>query len=1034
MSATSAATKPARSVPSTLLASVVVLCASAEGVLVLGEWTAAGTVPGARHLTDTLPVCAWGVLAALSVLALVRRASLERCALAALAWSFAVSVSAELPAVASSHELGDGPALAGVYLALGGLTGAWVLTTSIADARQRAIALVVFWSAANARLWGRESDRIWVLAWIALLFALGCSGAWQSLRSVWARTDRRVAWATLLLLVWIALAAALSDSPTVSATVGLRAVWGALLAGVIACSGRAGARRVWAGLLASAAAVVIVLAAGLAEAASHESFERVLASRLRLLGLHSNLVAPFFALSLCLVVAEILRARSERRLRSPRRLALFLVGAGLLCALLRSESRASALGAVLGLAGLAWCLWAPAPRRLWTVGLAGCALVGLGLAWLATPLAAPLHERLRALTFTQSALGQRYYMWSLAARDLAQHPLFGAGPNVYYLHARHAEPSFYDGTPQTLHSHSLFVGVAEGSGWIGVVLLVLVCIGTADALRRAARAAGSSLAERALAAGMFAALVALLASNAIDVGQSRNTFVPLVLWIALGFAAACRAPAVQPDAVADASASNRAGASPSASGSDADGASSGARRRAGAAAVLLVPLAVLPALSFHFAHAARAHLDDGELEAALASGRRALALWPLEPKVRLTLFAVRSAQSDGPGALAEAQALVAASPGLAAYHMLEARAELALGQPERARAAAQAALRCDPRGPDAGEASFLLAGALLRLGDRPGARDALLTGFRAEADGWRSLPQVRHPEPSGAESNSHGIAFLLGDPAHPTGSIQLDALLGALEREVRETPATQPVDKRRRMGAVVHVLRALGDPRRALAVMDEVVRETGLSTLSFDMVRIELCDELGRIDEAEAIRAESPWKNDGHIVCPWAKAMLTAGGPERIQRVIADAPLLVHSAGRDVFFDTGTLAGPLALAARIALQMGDGPRALDLLRRARYDRGTPIARLALSKAFLAQCAEIGPPKEIVFAALGEVLFDASLDTRPARDERAMLQHAKLVRRACRDNPPTPAELEPLCAPLGEAGATFLRVYRQTTGD
>lgn len=1001
-------TGPTRVSARVLLALTVATFALVEGVLVLRDWTATGTVPGARHLADTTALVAWSALAVLVLVALVRRACLERCALAALAWSFAVSVSADLPVVALSHEFCDGPALRGLYFGLGLCAGLWALSTSIADTRLCAIALIVFWSAANARLWGRESDRVWVLLWAALWLSFGCGGAWRGLGQSLAGAGRSVGWLCLLLLGWLALAAAFSDSPTISATAWLRVLWGALFAMVIAAGGRSAAGMVWGGLLAGAVAAVLVLVTGLAEAAHFSSLDRALDSRLRLLGLHSNLIAPFFALCLCVMAGELVRASSQRRLRSPRTVALLVVCGGLAFGLLRSESRASVLGLVLGLAGLAWCLWAPAPRRLWAVGIAGMVLLGTGLVYLATPLAAPLHERLRALTFTQSALGQRYYLWNLAAEVLAEHPLLGAGPNVYYLHARHAEPSFFDQTPQTLHSHSLFVGVAEGSGWIGLLLLLLVCLAACDALRRAARADGSSFEQRALAAGMLAALLAILASNSIDVGQSRNTFLPLVLWVALGVGAACLAPAV----------ADRAGVATA----------PGTRLRAWLACALLVPLVVLPALAFHSAAAARAHLQANQPARALESGQRALALWPLEPKVRLTLLAARRARSDAEGARVEARALVATCPGFAAYHMFDAQAELDCGDPERAREAAERALQCDPRGQNSGDAWFMLAGARLRLADRAGAQAALLEGLHTEAGGWRNLPQARVPRSPGSGTGISGLAFIVGEPARPVGYIELDALLTLLEEEARETFPTQPLETRRLVGRVVGLLRAQGEAQRALDLLDEFARTTKFQNLSFDLLRIGICAELGRVEEADALRQASPWGDDSHIVAAWARALLAGGGAESFERVMAAAPLLERSGGRDVFFDAGTMVGPLALAAQLALRHGDGPHAFELLRRARYDCSTPSARLSISQDFLALCAEIGPPRSIALDALGEVLYDASLDRRAARDEKAMRRRAKLLREAGRDAAPSVAELEPVCRGRGEAGATFLRIW------
>jgi hypothetical protein len=227
--------------------------------------------------------------------------------------------------------------------------------------------------------------------------------------------------------------------------------------------------------------------------------------------------------------------------------------------------------------------------------------------------------------------------------------------------------------------------------------------------------------------------------------------------------------------------------------------------------------------------------------------------------------------------------------------------------------------------------------------------------------------------------------------------------------------------------------RSAGAPDRALALLDDVERDLKFENLSFDLVRIGLCADLGRVDEAESLRASSPSKNDSRMVAGWSRTLLAAGGEERVARVMADAPLLERFEGRDLAFDAGTTANALALAAELALRRGDFAHALDLLRSARYDCLGPAARLALSHAFLTQCAEARPPRELVLAALEATLFDASLDRRSARDAAAMKTRVELVRTACGNEPPTEVEIERACRAQGEAGAAFERAYRESTG-
>ncbi|TAJ21306.1 MAG: hypothetical protein EPO68_04935 [Planctomycetota bacterium] len=997
---------PAQREPGGWFAALVALLAAVEGAWVLWEWVRAGTTPGARSLLDALPLCLLGAAALLAAFALHKRAVAERWALAALAWAFTTSVIAELPQVARAQDYCDGPWLRWVYLALGLGAGAWAVGSRNAQPRLVGIALLAFWSAANARLWGRDADRIWVLLWAALLVVLVARGPRVGFGALLAIAGRPLALAVGALLAWCAAAAALSDSPAISATAWLRVLWGVLLACAIGSGGRAALRATFGGALAAAVATALVLAVGLAEALQFNVLERVLVSRLRLLGLHSNTIAPFIAVCLCLACARLyLWWRDGRRGAAAPLAALVVVGA---CAFAqwRCESRASALGAVAGLVALAWSLWVRRPRRAWALGGAALIALAIGLAFLATPWADGLHAKLGALTQTQSALGQRYHLWSLAAQVLERHPWFGAGPNVYYLHAQFAPPTFYDFTPQVLHSHSLYVGIAEGSGWIGLLAFLVVCIGAVDLLRRAAARPDSPPREHIELAGIAAALAAVLVSNLLDVGQSRNTFAPLLLWTAIGCALAVLAPEPRVG-----------GARP-------------ARPLAFAAPLLLAAFALLPAYSFHAAAAARESAVDGDAERAIELAGRALAAWPLDPDARRVSIAMERRLGRAERALDELRVLVAARPGAAAGWLTLSRAELELGDARRAKEAAQLALRLDPRGQDAGEAAFALAGACLALAERDEAEAALLQGLRTEGSGWRDLPQIRTPSRAGPGVPAYRIAFVLGDRATPAGHVQLDDLLARIEQEMRDCIQSKPVDARRLTGRLVDVYRAVDQPERALAVIDAFTASARFTNSSFDVRRLELLAELGRVDEVDRIRTASGWKDDAHVIGVWARAQLTAGGADRIERVLREVDKLEDFATRDISFDAGSLGSALATAAQLAVQRGDPVHALEVLASARYDCASPAARLVLSQPFLALCAQLRLGRAVGLAALREVLLDASLDRALARDAKAMRNRARLLRDACAGDPPSEADVVGACAGLGAAGEAFLRAWRE----
>lgn len=994
-------------------AALIALFALAEGGWVLYEWVSAGTAPGARAWSDPFPMAACAGVLILAAVTALRRAPLERCAYAALAWAFAMSVCAELPLVAHSHEYGDGPWLRWVYLGLGSSAGIWAASGRKFDARSTGIALLVFWSAGNARLWGRDADRIWVLLWAALLLVLVARGERAGWRTVGGAFGRPLAAITLAMLAWFALATWNSDCPSLSTTAWLRVAWGALVAYAIASVGRSALGASFSGALAAAAALGLVLSVGLLEALPYTNIERVFGSRLRLLGMHSNGIGPLLGVCLCLIAARLIGVSSGTsarvaRARMPEVAGWLAISALLAFGLWRSESRASILGVFAGFATLGWCVWGRLTARIWLFGSVGLLLLALVLGLLATPLADGLHARLEALTMTQSAIGQRYYMWNLAARVLAEHPWFGAGPNVYYLHAQYAYPSFYDLTPQVMHSHSLYVGIAEGSGWLGLLLFLLLCIGSADLLRRALVAADSQPLERARIAGWAAALAVVLASSLLDVGQGRNSFVPLLSWCVPGALAAWLV-----------------------SNSSTSSAASGARAT-GAALVAFVGLCAAPALSFHATHAARTALREQRHEDTLALSSFALALWPLETDVRLPRFAAQRALGRGDLALEELRAMVAAHPSAASQYLNLAPAELELGDPLRAKQAALEALRLDPLGQDSGTAAFALAAACLRLGEREQAEAALLQGLRTEGNGWRNLPQIRVPARGSAEGFGQSVAFVLGDRAAPSAYLELDDLLAQLEQEVRRDAATRSLPARRLAGRLVELLRGLGKYERALALIDAYESASGFNNGSFSVIRLELYADLARAEDADHIRNATAWGSDGHVVAMWARAQLAAGGAERVQRVFDAAPLFESFGNRDISFDAGKLGPHLALGAQIALQRGELDHAIELLERARYDCAGPQARLGISQPFLSLCAKTTAGREAALAALRLVLADAALDAGLSRNEQAMRQRARLVREACDGDLPSEAEIDAVCRGLGAAGETFRQAWRSKT--
>jgi len=247
----------------------------------------------------------------------------------------------------------------------------------------------------------------------------------------------------------------------------------------------------------------------------------VLATRLRLLGLHPNLGVPH--LVTCLLLAAGLAFHVPPR----RRPLLLLAALPVLLALLAVRSRTGWLALGFGGALFALAHWRatrgtrfPALRFAPVVAAAGVACL---LLWPALGLGTGGRLQ-RDPSMASKAVSFRSSMWELGRATCAAAPWHGFGPGTTFVQARFAQPGVYEGLPKDDHPHNVVLAVGEALGWPGLAALALLFAGSVVRSRR----------QDALAHAAGAALLALWAANAIDLGGADATLYPALVFLLLG--------------------------------------------------------------------------------------------------------------------------------------------------------------------------------------------------------------------------------------------------------------------------------------------------------------------------------------------------------------------------------------------------------------------------------------------------------------------------------------------------------------------
>jgi putative inorganic carbon (HCO3(-)) transporter len=220
-----------------------------------------------------------------------------------------------------------------------------------------------------------------------------------------------------------------------------------------------------------------------------------------------------------------------------RRLAARVLAGAILLLVLSSLGLSLSRGAWLG-AGVAFLFMLVTireARRL--VALVGVPLAIVGIviyvyARPSTPEIKVINERAQA--FTQlSPYDSRNDVWREALREAKAHPMVGEGPGSFPVASARAGSEA--STVQAEHAHNLWLNTAAEQGfpadaWLAAFIVALGIVGFRISART--RRLGA-LNERALAMGVAAALIALLAQEMLD-HTLTNPVVRIAAWGLIG--------------------------------------------------------------------------------------------------------------------------------------------------------------------------------------------------------------------------------------------------------------------------------------------------------------------------------------------------------------------------------------------------------------------------------------------------------------------------------------------------------------------
>jgi putative inorganic carbon (hco3(-)) transporter len=243
---------------------------------------------------------------------------------------------------------------------------------------------------------------------------------------------------------------------------------------------------------------------------------------------HSNQLGTLSAMSVLITVGLLSAARTARGKFFGTVALIALIGGQAL-----TLSRGAWIGTVVGLAFLAIIL--PHARRALialAVPVATIALI-IGLVAPESTQIQVIGQRFESLT-VRSPYDDRPAIWAEARREIMDDPLTGQGPGNFPV----ASVTAGSGANSVFayHAHSILLTWAAESGIPAALLILGFAIALTAAVIRTTRKRGDSAedrTERAIMAGMAAALIALAAQGLVDF-TIRNAVILYAVWGVIG--------------------------------------------------------------------------------------------------------------------------------------------------------------------------------------------------------------------------------------------------------------------------------------------------------------------------------------------------------------------------------------------------------------------------------------------------------------------------------------------------------------------
>jgi putative inorganic carbon (hco3(-)) transporter len=243
---------------------------------------------------------------------------------------------------------------------------------------------------------------------------------------------------------------------------------------------------------------------------------------------HSNQLGSLSAMSLLITIGLLAAAKTTLGRVLGSLTLLVLIGGQAL-----TLSRGAWVGTVIGVAFLALIL--PHARRALIALALPIAAVAF-IVFLVAPASTQIQvigQRFESLT-VRSPYDDRPAIWEEAVREIVDDPVTGQGPGNFPVASVTAGSGA--NTVFAYHAHNILLTWAAESGVPAALLILGFALALATAVARTTRKRGTSpsdVSDRALTAGMAAALIALAAQGLVDF-TLRNTVILYAVWGVIG--------------------------------------------------------------------------------------------------------------------------------------------------------------------------------------------------------------------------------------------------------------------------------------------------------------------------------------------------------------------------------------------------------------------------------------------------------------------------------------------------------------------